>query len=158
MSGNERHFAKTAAIPTSHPILPQAFGPPLAVPSLLSIQKTPVRGNPITLSQLRRRVNVLKRRFAPELAVIRLRRIAEAVSDDWDPDQPPEPADVIERIAKSGFRLPTFMRLRRYLDDTIRQGDVPESEAIVLNLLPWAWKDRYHAFLRWDLPAPPQRG
>ena len=108
----------------------------------------------MTLSQIRRRVNILKRRFAPELAIIKLRRVAEAVSDDWNPDQPPEPADVIARIVRAGFRLPTFMRLRRYLDDTIRQGDVPEPESIVLNLLPWAWKDRYRAFLRWDLPAP----
>ncbi len=77
----------------------------------------------MTLSQIRRRVNVLMRRSAPELAIIRLRRIAEAVSDDWDPDQPPEPADVIARVAKAGFRMPTFMRLRRYLDDTIHQGD-----------------------------------
>ena len=108
----------------------------------------------MTISQLRRRVNALKRKFAPELAIIKLRRIAEAVADDWDPDQPPEPADVIGRIAKAGFRLPTFMRLRRYLDDTIRQGDLPEPESIVLDLLPWASKDRYRAFLRWDLPAP----
>ncbi len=108
----------------------------------------------MTLSQIRRRINALKRRFATELTIIELRRIAETVSDDWDPDQPPEPAGVIARIAKAGFRLPTFMRLRRYLDDTIRQGDVPEPESIVLNLLPWAGKDRYRAFLRWDLPAP----
>ena len=108
----------------------------------------------MTVSQIRRRINALKRRFAPELAIIKLRRIAEAVSDDWDPSEPPEPADVIERVAKAGFRLPTFMRLRRYLDDTIRQGDGPDPESIVLDLLPWAGKDRYRAFLRWDLPAP----
>ena len=108
----------------------------------------------MTLSQIRRRINVLKRRFARELAIIKLRRIAESVSDNWDPDQPPEPAEVIEHVAKAGFRLPTFIRLRRYLDDTIRQGDVPEPESIVLDLLPWAGKDRYRAFLRWDLPAP----
>ena len=35
----------------------------------------------MTVSQIRRRINVLKRRFAPELAIIRLRRIAEAVAD-----------------------------------------------------------------------------
>ncbi len=64
------------------------------------------------------------------------------------------PPDVIARVAKAGFRLPTFMRLRRYLDDTTRQGNVPEPESIVLDLLPWAGKDRYRAFLRWDLPAP----
>ena len=108
----------------------------------------------MTISQIRRRIDALKRKFAPELAIINLRRIAEAVSDNWDPDQPPEPHDVIQRIAKAGFRLPTFIRLRRYLDDTRRQGDVPEPERIVLNLLPWASKDRYRALLRWDLPAP----
>ena len=108
----------------------------------------------MTISQIRRRINALKRRFATELAIIKLRRIAEAVADHWDPDQPPKPADVIARVAKAGFRLPTFIRLRRYLDDTIRQGDAPEPEAIVLDLLPWAGKDRYRAFLRWDLPTP----
>ena len=108
----------------------------------------------MTLSQLRRRINALKRRFARELAIIKLRRIAEAVADHWDPDQPPKPADVIARVAKAGFRLPTFMNLRRYLDDTIRQGDVPHPEDIVINLLPWIDGDRYHKFLRWDLPAP----
>ena len=58
----------------------------------------------MTLSQLRRRVNALKRRFAPELTIIRLRRISEAVADDWDPGQPPDPADVIERFVPC--RLP----------------------------------------------------
>ena len=108
----------------------------------------------MTVSQLRRRVNALKRRFAPELTIIKLRRIAEAVADDWTPDQPPEPSDVIERIADAGCRLPTFARLNRYLNDTRRQGDVPEPESIVINLLPWADNHRYLELLRWDLPAP----
>ena len=107
----------------------------------------------MTISQIRRRVNALMRKFAPELAIIKMRRIAQAVSDDWDPTDPPEPHDVIQRVAKAGFRLPTFMRLRRYLNDTQRQGDCPEPERIVLDLLPWAGKDRYRAFFRWELPA-----
>ena len=108
----------------------------------------------MTVSQIRRRVNALKRKFASELTIIKLRPIAESVADDWDPSEPPEPADVIGRIADAGFRLPTFVRLRRYLEDTRRQGEVPESEAIVLNLLPWACDHRYRAFLRWDLHGP----
>ena len=108
----------------------------------------------MTISQLRRRVNALKRRFARELTIIKLRRIAEAVADDWDSSEPPEPADIIGRIAAAGFRLPTFVRLRRYLEDTRRQGDVPYPCDIVLNLLPWAGNDRYRELLRWDLPAP----
>ncbi len=71
----------------------------------------------MSISELRRRINALNRRFAPELAIIKMRRIAQAVSDDWDPTEPPEPHDVIQRVAKAGFRLSTFMRLRRYFQD-----------------------------------------
>ena len=107
----------------------------------------------MTVSQLRRRINALKRRFAPELAILKLRRIAESVSDEWDPSQPPEPGQVIERIANAGFRLPTFGNLSRYLKDIRLRGDVPMPASIVLELLPWAWKDRYLDFFSWDLPA-----
>lgn len=108
----------------------------------------------MTLSQIRRRIDALKRKFARELAVIKLRRIANAVADDWTPSEPPEPSRVIQRVADAGFRLPTFARLHRYLDDTRRQGEVPDPESIVLSLLPWAESDRYLPLLRWDLPSP----
>ena len=107
----------------------------------------------MTISQLRRRIDALKRKFARELIIIKLRRIAEAVADDWDPECPPEPADVIRRIADAGFRLTTFTRLSRYLKDVRRQGEVPDSESIVLELLPWADNYRYRELLRWELPA-----
>ncbi len=108
----------------------------------------------MTISQIRRRIDALKHKFAPELAILKLRRIADAVSDEWDPSEPPRPADVIGRIADAGFRLPRFMWLRRYLDDIQRQEDVPEPESIVLKLLPWADHKHYRAFLLRDLPAP----
>ena len=108
----------------------------------------------MTISQLRHRIDALMRKFAPELAILKLRRIAESVSDDWDPSEPPEPHDVVQRVAKAGFRLNTFGRLSNYLKDIRRQDDVPEPESIILQLLPWAWKDRYRKFLNWDLPAP----
>ncbi len=108
----------------------------------------------MTISQLRRRIDALKRKFAPELAILKLRRIAESISDDWDPSEPPEPHDVVQRVADAGFRLNTFGRLSNYLKDIRRQGDVPEAESIILQLLPWAWKDRHRKFLSWDLPAP----
>ena len=108
----------------------------------------------MNISEIRRRINSLKRRFAPELAIIKLRRIAESVADHWNPDRPPEPSDVIQRVAQAGFRLNTFMRLRRYLDDMRRQGDVPRPFSIVCSLLPWAEGNRYSPLLHWDLPAP----
>ena len=109
----------------------------------------------MTLSELRRRMDALKRRFARELAIIKPRRIAEAVADDWTPSDPPEPSEVIQRTVKAGFRLPTLMRLRRCLDDARRRGEVPYPESIVLNLLPWADNHRYRELLRWDLPPRP---
>ena len=90
----------------------------------------------MTISQIRTRINTLKRRFARELAILKLRRIAESFANDWDPGQPTEPADVIQRVVKAGFRLNTFIRLRRYLDDMRRQGDVPLPASIVCSLLP----------------------
>ena len=107
----------------------------------------------MTLAQIRRRVNALKRKFALELAILRLRRIAEAVADNWDLDEPPEPHDVIQRVAKAGFRLSTFMRLQHYLKDIRSQGDVPEPRRIVTSLLPWASQGRYREFFNRDLPA-----
>ena len=38
----------------------------------------------MTISQLRRRIDALKRKFARELAIVKLRPIAESVADDWD--------------------------------------------------------------------------
>ena len=70
----------------------------------------------MTGSQLRRRVNAFKRKFARELAIIKLRCIAEAVAADWIPDEPPKPPRVIKRVADAGFRLPTFPGLHRYLE------------------------------------------
>ena len=110
----------------------------------------------MTLSEIRRRIDALKRRFARELAIIKLRRIAQAVADDWDPSEPPEPSNVIQRFVKAGCRLPTFADLARYLNNTRRQGDVPEPCDMVVNLLPWIDGDRYSALLRWDLPPLPR--
>ena len=109
----------------------------------------------MTLAEIRRAIDALKRKFATELTIIKLRRVAHAVSNDWDPDQPPEPHDVVQRFVKAGCRLPTFGNLRRYLDDTRRQGDVPEPCDMVVNLLPWIDASRYSDLLDWDLPAQP---
>ena len=35
-----------------------------------------------------------------------------------------------------------------------RHGDVPDPESFVCSLLPWAERDRYRNFFRWDEPAP----
>ena len=109
----------------------------------------------MTISQLRRRIDALKRKFARELAIIKLRRIAESVANAWNSDDPPEPADVIRRVADAGFRLSTFGRLGHCLRDARCQGDPPDPESFVCSLLPWAENDRYYKLLRIDLPPQP---
>jgi len=109
----------------------------------------------MTLSENRRAIDALKRKFATELAIIKLRRVAEAIADDWDPSHPPEPADVIQRFAKAGCSLPTFANLARYLNNTRRQGDVPDPIDMVVNLMPWVDADRYSELPCWDLPPQP---
>ncbi len=90
----------------------------------------------MTISQIRARINALKRRFAPELAIVKLRPVAESVGNQWDPECPPEPGDVIQHVVKAGFRLNTFTRLSSYLIDMRRRGDVPDPYIIVCCLLP----------------------
>ena len=108
----------------------------------------------MTISQLRRRIDALKRKFARELAIVKLRPIAESVADDWDADNPPEPGDVIQRVVKAGFRLNTFTRLSRYLKDMRRQGDVPDPYIIVCCLLPYADNDRCSQWFLQEQPVP----
>ena len=83
------------------------------------------------------------------------RRIAESVADAWNPHDPPEPGDVIRRVADAGFRLTTFGRLGHCLNDARRQGDPPDPESFVCSLLPWADNHRYYKLLRCDLPPQP---
>ena len=108
----------------------------------------------MTVSQIRARINALMRRFARELAIVKLRPIAESVADQWDHECPPEPADVIQRVVKAGFRLNTFTRLSSYLKDLRRQNDVPDPYIIVCCLLPWADDDRCSQWFRREQPAP----
>ena len=49
--------------------------------------------------------------------------------------------------------MPISQIRRRYLDDMRRQGDVPMPASIVCSLLPWAERDRYRHFFRWELPG-----
>ena len=109
----------------------------------------------MTLSEIRRRIDALKRKFARELAIIKLRRIAEAVADDWDSRRPPRTRRRHPAHRQSRLRLPTFIRLRRCLEDARRKGEVPYPDDMVLSLLPWADNHRYRELLRWDLPPQP---
>ena len=111
------------------------------------------------LSQIRREVQALQRQLARELAVFRLRRAAEEVSNDYacavaDREDPPQPQEVIRKIADRGFFLNTWLDLHHYLKRVRERGDVPEPRRIVLALLPWAWQSKYENLLTGELPEP----
>ena len=106
----------------------------------------------MTIVQLRRRINALKRRFARELDIIQARRVAEAVADDWQRSNPPDTHQVIQRFADAGLRSNTYANLAEYLAECRRKEEIPYPNVMVCNLLRYAWDHRYDELLRWDLP------
>ena len=113
----------------------------------------------MTLSQIRNRINALCRKYARQLAVYRLRPLAEEISGQWAVDvasrkPSPDPRTLVRRIANLGFRFSTFGRLHQYLELCRNRGKIPEPCQIVLALLPCAGTGAYlHNLFRWDLSA-----
>ena len=96
-----------------------------------------------TLSSLRARVRALQRKLAPELALLRLRRLAEehclkSSVAQADRQPPPESHAFIRRVASDGFRLPTFMAVHKYLERCRANNSLPDRENLVRALIPWA--------------------
>ena len=94
------------------------------------------------LRSLRRRVDALLRRFAREIAIVRLTRLAREFSLQWtvavaDRQSPPESHPFILRVADAGFRLTTFMSVHKYLERCRDQNTLPDSNKMVQSLLPW---------------------
>ena len=94
---------------------------------------------------LQARVRALQRILAPELAVVRLRRLSEefciessVVQANGQP--PAQPHVFIQRAASAGFRLSTFMAVHKYLERCRDRNDLPDSEDLLRSLIPWAWR------------------
>ena len=112
-----------------------------------------------TLSEIRREIRALQRKYHRQLTIYRMRRVTEQVHHDYaravaDQQDPPKPLEVIRRIADQGFHLTTWMHLHNYLDKVREKGDIPEPRRMLLALLPWAWESKYDHLLLRDLPAP----
>ena len=112
----------------------------------------------MTISQIRNEIHRMQRKFARELAVFRLRQIAEEIADDWaiateEGEQLPQPHQVVQRIARAGHRLQTWMNLNNYVQQCLDNGERLNPQRIVLALLPWAWDHRYDDILYEDIPT-----
>ena len=94
------------------------------------------------LSQIRSRINALRRKMALEISHVRIRPMAEDYCLEWDrarSEGRPAPDDLafIRRVGAK-FRLPTFMAAHQYLQQCITQKIVPGVEHLLGALLPWA--------------------
>ncbi len=101
----------------------------------------------LTLSEIKREIRALQRKYHREIAIYRMRRASEEVCNDYaravaDQQDPPKPLEIIRRVADRDFRLNTWLHLHNYLDKIREQGDVPEPRRMVLAPLPWVWKTR----------------
>ena len=112
-----------------------------------------------TLSEIRREIRSLQRKYHRQLTIYRMRRVTEQVHHDYaravaDQQDPPKPLEVIRKIADQGFHLTTWMHLHNYLDKVREKGDIPEPRRMLLALLPWAWESKYDHLLLREMPAP----
>ena len=113
----------------------------------------------MTLSQIRNQIHQLQRQFAKELAVYRLRQLAEEIADEWemamaDQEELPQPLQVVRRIADAGQLSHTYMQLHRYVQGCRDNAECLLPQKIVLALLPWAWNHRYDDILYGEIPTP----
>ena len=112
----------------------------------------------MTLSQIRNQIHSLRRKFANELAVFRLRHLAEEIADDWaiataEGEQLPTALQVIRRVASEGHLLWTYMNLHRYVQRCLDNKECLNPQQLVLALLPWAWDHRYDDILYREIPT-----
>ena len=96
-----------------------------------------------SLSHIRRRIEALERKFAVELAIVKLRPLADEYCDQWtelvdEKLPPPDPHRLIKRLVNAGIRLDNFPAVRKYLDNCRRDHDLPHPNQILRALLPMA--------------------
>ena len=112
----------------------------------------------MSLSQIRNRINALRRKYTLPLAVNSLRPLAEEFCQQWavaqaDRKPAPESQPFIRKIASAGFRLPTFMELHKYIERRRRNNTRPDVRKIIRCLLPQAEELGCLEALRWDRAA-----
>ena len=105
------------------------------------------------MSALRARVRALQRALARELAVVRFRRLSgefclqsSVVRANGQP--PAQPQAFIQRVASTGFRLPSFMAVHKYLERCRAKDILPDREDLLRSLIPWS--GRYPAPAFWQ--------
>ena len=97
------------------------------------------------IRSLQARVRALQRKYAPQLAFIRLRKLAEDYALKCERarsgNKPqPETHTFTKEIVKAGFRLRTFAALHKCIDRFREKDAIPEPRDILLALIPLDWE------------------
>ncbi len=95
------------------------------------------------LSQIRSRINALRRKFALEISVVRLEPVTDEFCYQWDrarAEGRPAPHwhSFIRKVGAAGYHLPTFVAAHKYLEKCIKDKIVPGVQTLLGILLPWA--------------------
>ena len=95
----------------------------------------------MSLSQIRNAIEVLERKLSRDLAMHRVRPIADQITELWNiaiAKQQPKPAPIscISKFIDNGIGLPTFTVLNTYLKDCRKYGDIPDAKGIVKKIFP----------------------
>ncbi len=113
----------------------------------------------MTLSQIRSRVNTLQRRYALALSVVRARRVAEQLCNQWDRDLSegkslPDPSQVVQKVKEAGIRNAAFMGLHNYIQTCADGNKCPNPRDFLDSLLPRAsTAGLVREAMRWDAAA-----
>ena len=95
------------------------------------------------LSQIRSRINALRRKMALEISVVRLEPVADDFCFQWErasAERKPAPDILafIRKIGATGYWLPTFVAAHKYLEECLAEKIVPRVQHLMAALLPWA--------------------
>ena len=98
----------------------------------------------MNISSLRARVRSLRRRMARPYAQLMVQRMADDFCTQWARAQAekrstPSPQAFVRRVAKAGFRLPTFTGAVRYLERCASRRQELRPPLLLRALLPWAY-------------------
>ena len=120
-----------------------------------------------TLSEIKRIVRSLQRKLALPLAVIRMRRAAEKICNDWavaldakrrkQAGSLPDSHEVVRSIKASGYAGAHLNSFHSYVRGCLEKEECPQPEDMVRALLPQANKiGMVYECFRWDCPPEPE--
>ena len=97
---------------------------------------------------MRARVDALCRKMALEYAAVRIWRLADDFSIEWETAlachrSPPDNHAFVQRVVSAGYQLPTFGELHSYLNKCRDQGIPPNARDLLRTLLPWSYRYTY---------------